>query len=331
MDNGTKSEFSIAIRTLGKAGRKYEKLLRSIRRSRVQPQKILIVIPEGYEKPKTQLGNEEFIFSSKSMILQRIEALKYINTEYTLFLDDDIEFDNRFIEKLLEPLEKGIYDCSTGPLFSFFPASKPGIIAGTLTASVSVSLLHRHQYVHILRSGGWSYHRFNTKRHHFLPTESFAWTCFMIRTDVMKRIHMEDEYIWLERFGYAAGDDRVMSYKLVKKGYKACIVTDAVYKHNDARTSTSKEEIQKKGKTKFCMYYMHTVFWHRFVQEFERKKLLRIQNVLWFNYWKITMFLYLSLKSLVNRDRVFIESFIKGVREGERYIRTTSYKQLPKV
>lgn len=322
--------YSIAIRTIGKAGEKYRKLLESIQNSCIQPEKVVVVLPEGYELPEDQLGYETFVFSPKSMILQRLEALKYIESPYTLFLDDDIEFDREFIKKLLMPLVKGKYDCATGPLFSFFPVTRAGRIAGTLTASVSCSLLHRDMYVKILPSGGWSYHYFDTSEKKYYPTESFAWTCFMIRTDVMRCLKMEDEQVWLERFGYACGDDRVMAYKLVKKGYKACIVSNAIYKHNDAKTSTSSEEMDA-VKPKFCMYYMHTVFWHRFIQEPERNPILKMRNRFWFMYWKLSMKGYYFLKSLKKKNQKYMRAFYAGIKEGERYVQSEEYHHLPDI
>ena len=105
--------YSIAIRTLGRAGAKYQKLLDSIRNSTVQPEKVVVVLPEGYSKPKEQLGYEVFVHCSKSMVGQRLAALKYIKSEYTLFLDDDISFEPDFILKLAKPLQEKKYDCST--------------------------------------------------------------------------------------------------------------------------------------------------------------------------------------------------------------------------
>ncbi len=323
-------KYAIAIRTIGKAGDKYQKLLDSIRNSRILPEKVIVVLPEGYALPRERLGWETFVYAPKSMIIQRIEALKHIDSPYTLFLDDDIEFDSGFVEKLLCPLTEGQFDCSTGPLFSFFPTSIAGIIAGTLTASVSKSLFHRDMYVKILRSGGWSYHTFDTAQKRYYPTESFAWTCFMIRTDVMRSLRMEDEQIWLERFGYACGDDRVMAYKLIKQGFKACIVSNAVYHHNDARTSTSKEEMDD-VKPKYCMYYMHTVFWHRFIQDPETSSFQKIQNRFWFGYWKKSMEGYYLLKSMDKKNRKYAKAFRAGVAEGERYVGSTEYKNLPQI
>ena len=65
-------EYSIVIRTVGKAGEKYQKLLDSIKKLNVQPAEVLVVLPKGYEKPKERLGDEKFVYSEKGMVQQRI-------------------------------------------------------------------------------------------------------------------------------------------------------------------------------------------------------------------------------------------------------------------
>ncbi len=324
------SEYSIAIRTIGKAGEKYRKLLSSIDASVHRPRKVVVVLPEGYEPPEDRLGYEEFVYCPKSMIGQRLEALKHIDSEYTLFLDDDISFSPDFVDKLLEPLEEGKFDCSTGPLFSFFPASRAGKIAGTLTGSVSVSFFNRDMYVKILRSGGWSYHTFNTEEKRYYPTESFAWTCFMIRTQCLRDIDMEDEIPWLEKHGYAVGDDRVMAYKLVKRGYKACIVSNALYEHNDAKTSTSSQEMVN-TKPSFCMGFFHVLFWKRFILDLETGWLGKTADRICFAYWLVSMFGYHCLKSVNKHNRSISKAFFRGVREGIRFMHTREFEDLPAV
>ena len=320
--------FSIAIRTLGRAGAKYQKLLDSIAHSEIQPEKVVVVLPEGYSKPKEQLGYEEFVYCPKSMVGQRLEALKYIDSEYTLFLDDDISFSPDFISKLAQPLIQKKYDCSTGPLFSFFPASRAGALAGTVTASVAVSLFHRDMYVKILRSGGWSYHTFDTEEERYYPTESFAWTCFLIRTQTMRNLNMEDDIQWLEKNEYAYGDDRVMAYKLVKRGHRACIVSNALYDHNDAKTSTSSAEISN-IKPYYCRGFFQIVFWHRFIQKTEQSKMLKFVNFLCIAYWTISTFCYQLLKAVLTRGYwPLFHAFMQGIKDGIRYVRSEEYKRL---
>ena len=324
------SEYSIAIRTIGKAGEKYRKLLKSIDACQNRPQKVVVVLPEGYAPPEDRLGYEEFVYCPKSMIGQRLEALKHIDSEYTLFLDDDIAFPPDFVDKLLKPLVEGKFDCATGPLFSFFPASTAGKIAGTLTGSVSVSVFHRDMYVKILRTGGWSYHTFSTDEKRYYPTESFAWTCFMIRTQCFRDIDMEDEIPWLEKFGYAMGDDRVMAYKLVKRGYKACIVSNALYDHNDAKTSTSAEEMVN-TKPSFCMGFFHVAFWKRFILDLEINCISKIFDVICFGYWLASMFAYHCLKSIRKHNRSRSKAFFRGVYEGIRFMNSQEFRGLPAV
>ena len=62
-----KFTYSIAIRTLGTAGEKYKKLLDSIVKLSIQPEKIIVVLPEGYAPPEYRLGAEEFVYSQKGM------------------------------------------------------------------------------------------------------------------------------------------------------------------------------------------------------------------------------------------------------------------------
>ena len=73
--------YSVAIRTLGTAGEKYEKLLASIDRQTIRPDKIVVVLPRGYEPPQPILGCEEFVFSDKGMVPQRLAALEYIDSD----------------------------------------------------------------------------------------------------------------------------------------------------------------------------------------------------------------------------------------------------------
>ena len=328
-EKNRRGTYSIAIRTIGKAGQKYQKLLDSIKKLRIKPEKIVVVLPEGYELPKEQLGTEEFLFCEKGMIQQRIEALKAIDSDYTLFLDDDIEFEPDFVEKLLNALDSRKYDCATGPLFSFFPRSTAGKIAGFLMGTVAFRIYNRGYYVRILRNGCWSYRYVNTKENRYYPTESFAWTCFMIRTEVMRDLAMEIEKPWIEKNGYAWGDDRVMAYKLVCKGYKACIVSDALYIHNDAQTSTKGTVDKAKGA--YCSSFFSRVFWQRFIQNPDKSSLSRSLNYLSYQYTHTAGVLYHIIKYTLSSGATCEEyaASKKGLQDACAYIQSDEYKSLP--
>ena len=82
-------EYSVAIRTLGTAGEKYQRLLESLERQTVPPKQIVVYIAEGYPLPEETIGKEQYVYVRKGMVAQR--ALRYdeIDTEYILFLDDE--------------------------------------------------------------------------------------------------------------------------------------------------------------------------------------------------------------------------------------------------
>ena len=83
--------YSVVIRTLGNSGEKYKALLDSIKAQTVQPEEVIVVIPEGYSLDH-ELGNETIIRSPKGMVTQRAVGIESAKSEYILVVDDDIEF-----------------------------------------------------------------------------------------------------------------------------------------------------------------------------------------------------------------------------------------------
>lgn len=49
-------DYSVTIRTLGTAEDKYQRTLDSIATQSIQPKEVIIVLANGYECPKEQLG-----------------------------------------------------------------------------------------------------------------------------------------------------------------------------------------------------------------------------------------------------------------------------------
>lgn len=53
-------DYSVVIRTIGKAGEKYQKLLDSIAGLVPRPKAVIVVLPEGYDLPVTRCGTIPF-------------------------------------------------------------------------------------------------------------------------------------------------------------------------------------------------------------------------------------------------------------------------------
>lgn len=324
-----KFSYSVAIRTLGTAGKKYEKLMRSIQSQIIQPEKIVVVLPEGYALPPYQIGTESFVFCKKGMIIQRLEALKYIESKYTLFCDDDVEFDEDFVEKLIQPMEKEGYACTAGPLLSFFPPNSKKYLIASLLGGACVMFHGRdHQYVRILRTGGWSYNYYiDTAHHKIYDTDSLAWTCFCIHTDTMRAIHLEHE-VWLDRNGYAAFDDQTMAYKLRVNGYRIGIVSDALYMHNDGKASLTNLKLEPI----YAHAFNHYVFWHRFLYSPSVSFLEKIWMKICINYSICMGMLYNALLLRKGRKtKEQIDAARIGFKDAKEYVKTEEYLGLPSV
>ena len=89
-------EYSVIIRTIGKAGYKYQNLLNSIASLVPQPKEVIVVLPEGYELPAERLGWETFYYAPKGMISQRIFGIEKCKTQYALICDDDVVYNKNY-------------------------------------------------------------------------------------------------------------------------------------------------------------------------------------------------------------------------------------------
>ena len=109
--------YSIAIRTLGKSGVLLKKELQSIANQRNSPDKVLVYIAKGFERPEYSHGCEEYVEVDKGMVSQR--ALRYdeIESEFILLLDDDVQLAPDSAERLLKAAVENNADCVCSDTF----------------------------------------------------------------------------------------------------------------------------------------------------------------------------------------------------------------------
>lgn len=320
-------EYSVIIRTTGKAGEKYARLLESIHSLVPQPKEVIVVLPEGYEAPKESLGTEHICYSVKGMVAQRLYGIQQCRTRYALITDDDIAFEQDFVEKLYKPLSDGKYGFSAGPLLNFFP--KPGVqtAVSTLIGAAMPTVFHKERYNTVLKTTGYSFNR-NIKvgTDAIYETQSAPWTCFFADMEAMKKIHFEDE-IWLDKYGYSAHDDTAMFYKAWLCGYRAVIVANAPYQHLDAGTSRSGIS----EKVAYASGFNTVVFWHRFLYS---------QSGAWDKVWcRICLRYYFIMQGAFHQMNRFrgkmlkeeCEAFYDGIRKGESWIQSKEYVELPPI
>ena len=99
-------QYTAVIRTLGTAGEKYQTLLNSLVAQTIQPSAILVYIAEGYPLPKETIGKERCIYVKKGMVAQRALLYHEVDTEYILFLDDDVYLASDSVEILCRQLKE---------------------------------------------------------------------------------------------------------------------------------------------------------------------------------------------------------------------------------
>ena len=119
-------EYTAVIRTLGKAGEKYQTLLNSLVSQTIPPKAIIVYIAEGYPVPAETVGIERYVYVKKGMVAQR--ALRYdeVDTEYMLFLDDDVYLapDSvsvlyyQLVENKADVISPDVFDNASRPKFS---------------------------------------------------------------------------------------------------------------------------------------------------------------------------------------------------------------------
>ena len=202
-----KRDYSACIRTLGKAGEKYQILLDSLKRQTIQPRKILVYIPCGYDLPKGTIGIEQYVRSEKGMVHQRSLPFDEVDTTWILFLDDDVYMEDDAVERLFAGLEAEHGDAISANVFRIQESGWRGRLRAAIWFTFprcddgwSIKLWH---------NGSHTYNNHPSKP--VLPSQSAAGLTVLIRKDVFLSVHFEDER-WMDDFRYPLGEDRALAY-----------------------------------------------------------------------------------------------------------------------
>lgn len=321
-------DYSVIIRTTGKAGEKYQRLLDAIAALEPKPREVIVVLPEGYALPQEQLGWETFIFSPKGMVIQRVTGIEKCQTRYALICDDDVCFGSDFVQQLYQPVAQGLCGFSSGPLYSFLPNPGKQTLLSAIAGSAAPTLFHKDRYTSVLRTSGYSYNRhLNTKETGYYKAQSLAWTCFFADLNAFEKIDFAAES-WLDAHGYSAMDDQTMFYKAWLRGIETIVVSTAFYEHLDGKTSVR----NNKPNVLFSLSFNRVIFWHRFLYTQQPNILLKVWALLCFGYRILWMYI-LSVLNLL-RHHISKSDFlisIRGLREGFHFLRSKEYRAFPEV
>lgn len=314
--------YTAVIRTLGQAGEKYQRLLDSLCAQTVSPEKILVYIAEGYPLPKETCGKEEYISVKKGMIAQRALPYKEVETEYILFLDDDLLLPKNFVENLFEELKNNHADVVAPDVFPNASRSLKSEIMMTISGRMRARRGDKREGYKVMATSGFSYNK--TPENRAYNSQTNAGACFFCRKSDFLKIRFDEE-TWLDGMGYPIGEDQIMFYKMYLSGLKQLTVFGTGIEHLDAGCNLGNKE--KELKLLEGDYFFRRVFWHRFLQTPESRVMKRIWNRICISYFYGFGFFISAIKG----KKATLAAKRRGLSRANAFLWSEQYQSLPKV
>ena len=271
-------EYTAVIRTLGTAGAKYQQLLDSLQAQSVAPKAIIVYIAEGYPLPKETIGTERYVYVKKGMVAQRALPYDEVETEWMLFLDDDVFLPPKAVETLYMQLRDRGADVISPDVFPNAKRSLFGEFMMTLSGRMRARRGDDAWGYKLMRTAGYSYNANPTLSTYWSQTN--AGPCFMCKKETFLDIHFEEE-LWLDSLSYAQGDDQVMFYKMYLHGKKQLTSYNSGIVHLDAGSMRTQE---KEISILYADLRFKILFWYRFLYSQEKNFLLKMWDVLCLTY-----------------------------------------------
>ena len=316
-------EYCVAIRTLGKAGEKYQQELDSLLRQTIPPKHIFVYIPESYPLPRETVGIEEYVRCSKGMVAQRALTLGEVDTPYCLFLDDDVYLAPDSVEKLLLAIKKEEADCIAADTFKNQDMSLRMKIRSVMTTWAMPMESHYWAFK-VTRACSFMYN--NRPKGEYYFSQSAAGPCSLWRIDSFRKIHFEDE-LWMDTQKFAYGEDLMMFHKLYRNCGKLLVHYTCGVEHLDARTSRQRYE------SNYSRFYVRSFFlwsiWKR--SQFDandlnlNKRLVSLMLFLFRVLWEEILMVVFSLSRL---SVLPIIHSVKGFYAGIKYTSSKDYKSI---
>lgn len=305
--------YSIYIRTIGKGGDKYQRLLDSIKRQTIQPEEVVVVLPYGYYKPKERLGYERFAYSEKGMVRQRLYAIDDVKTPYVLLLDDDVEFEALYVEKLFRTMIKAKAQCCIPILKDNSKSfSRIKIFINKFIGSEVHKNTNDNFFMKINLFGGFIFNTNMQPNVQYYSQTGHGSNCF-VESEAIKEIHLEEE-LWLEDSGYALPEDQVMFYKLFISGNKIAVCPDVYFCHLDAASTNDGKRQARIAQAKAGNFL---VFWYRYIHS-QYSGIRRIKSTLYIThriFWECLLYL------IKCHNICTIKAITRGLKYGIRYIK----------
>ena len=316
--------YSIAIRTLGTAGNKFLQELKSIYTQTIQPERVLVYIADGYDRPVDTIGREEYIWVRKGMISQRARRYDEISSDCILLLDDDVQLAPDSVEKMLRAMEEKEADCIGADVFQNHLLPLKTKLFAAVTNLV---------FPHWSRIWAFKIHRNGSFSYNNRPNRSFYWSqscggpAVLCRKDSFLRFHFDDE-AWLDSFGFSYGDDALLFNKLFRNGGRLGILFDSGVTNLDAKTSSD----SFRNSSRYI--YLRTkallmIWWRSCFRNGKDTVWSRLLAAIAFGFKTLWLIPIMCTASLAKWDRRYVGSYFNGLRDGWKEVHSTAFLNLP--
>lgn len=257
------------------------------------------------------------------MVAQRALPYNEITTDRILLLDDDVSFQNDTIEKVLNLMKATSADCIAFDTFRNHEMS----VVSKLHAAISNFIFPRikkNWAFKIHCNGSFSY--INTPGDGCYQSMSAAGPAAMWKKLSLLKLHFEDE-LWLDRLGFAYGDDELEFYKLHINGGKLLVTFDKGITNLDGKTASG--TYHKSADRYYTMAMANIIRWHRMHYKPSSSQGAAFGKLCSYSFklmWQFGLILLMSITSFDFKSPLF---FIKGIRKGIDFIKSEEYRNIP--
>lgn len=313
-------EYTVVIRTLGKAGEKYQRMLYSLKEQTIKPKDIIVYIAEGYDIPKETIGIERYVYVKKGMVAQRALQYDEVQTEYMLFLDDDLYLPTDTVEKMYSLLKDNDADVISPDIFPNAERPFKAELMMTLSGRMRARRGDNVWGYKVMRTSGYSY---NKNPNEVLQSQTNAGAMFLCKKSNFLKIDFTEES-WMDKIPYALGDDQVMYYKMFKNGLKILTWYGHKVEHLDGGDNLNPE---KEKMLIYSDFRFKTIFWHRFIFLPERNTFMKVWNICCMVY----VLLFTLVISLFKVEIPILRIKWNAIKDGISFINSKEYKTLPRI
>lgn len=312
-------KYCAVIRTLGRAGAKYQALLDSLVRQTLQPSRILVYLAEGYDAPKETVGVERIVRCPKGMIAQRALPFDEVDTDYILFLDDDIAIAPDGVERLARAMLGAKADCAFADFYALHSLSRGQKFRLWLEKGDRQTRSRRWAYREC-RSSATAY---ASAPESVMPSQTGCGGAILCRKAAYDAINFFEER-WADAFAYPLGDDHLFFYKMYVRDFKVVAQFDSGFTHLDASADRPSDFASECN----CLAVLHCI-WYR-CHYHRQPTAKRLADAFFYGIQSAKQILLRAALSVRRLSIRPLSAFFAAMRLAHRVVHSDNFSSLPR-